>query len=45
MQEWIESRSRELQTKKKRKVTVKGQAASVGNGPDVLEVTEREKGG
>lgn len=37
LQEWVESWSQELQTKKKRKRTDRGQTASAGDGPEVRE--------
>lgn len=42
LQEWVESRSRELQTKEKRKAMEKGQTPSADSKPEVIEVTWQE---
>lgn len=44
LQEWVENRSRELQTNEKRKATKKGQGTSAGSDPEVIEVTGQERG-
>lgn len=43
LQEWVNSRSRKLYTKKKRKRIEKGQTMSAGNGPEVLEVVGQRR--
>lgn len=43
LHEWVESRSRELQTKEKRKATEMGQAPSAGSEPEVIDVTGEER--